>query len=211
MGYMMPLANNVEKEVVFRLWASFLGQLKRKGMISSDQIICDVLTDLQTFYWEAARADQGYDAIFVDETHLFNAQERLTFHHLLSDGDRAPLVVMALDPKQSPREMFVVSTDEAAGAKSDVYDSARLPKSERIDLIDVYRYTPEIDRLVKTVLNSVPGLELGDDWNVPLATSGLKSGPVPTFKIVADKLGVYKEAIELSKSYRYPPGRGVEE
>ncbi len=199
MQYMMPLANNVEKEVVFRLWGSFLTQLKVKGMISSDQIICDVLADLQTFYWEAARSDQGYDVIFVDETHLFNAQERLTFHHLLSDGDKPPLVVMALDPKQSPREMFVTSVQQGPGNRADIYDSARLPKSERIDLIDVYRYTPEIDRLIKRVLNAVPGLELGEDWNVPMATSGLASGPVPSVCIVPNKLAAYKEAIATSK------------
>ncbi|QBJ14615.1 hypothetical protein EYD00_13925 [Agrobacterium sp. 33MFTa1.1] len=201
MQYMMPLANNVEKEVVFRLWGSFLAQLKLKGMISSDQIVCDVLADLQTFYWEAARSDQGYDIVFVDETHLFNAQERLTFHHLLSDGDKAPLVVMALDPKQSPREMFVTSVQQGPGSRPDVYDSARLPKSDRIDLIDVYRYTPEIDGLIKRVLNAVPGLELGEDWNVPMATSGLASGPMPTVRVLPNKLAAYREAIACSKRF----------
>ena len=126
MGYMMPLANAVEKEVVFRLWSAFLERLKQLKMISSDQVISDLLNDLQTFYWEAARGAEGYDVILVDEAHLFNAQERLTFHHLLNDGNQPPLVVMALDPKQSPRELFVDLADEEDGKSSTIYDRARL-------------------------------------------------------------------------------------
>jgi hypothetical protein len=203
MQYMMPLKNTIEKTVVFNLWSKFLNQLKIKNMISSDQVICDILADLQTFYWEAARSQKGYDVIFVDETHLFNAQERLTFHHLLSNGDIPPLVVMALDPKQSPREMFTAMSQEGDTAPADIYDRARLPKSEHIDLVDVYRYTPEIDALIKSVLNAAPGLDLSDDWNVAAATSGLASGPTPIFRVLPTKLALYKEAISLAKKSMY--------
>lgn len=200
MAYMMPLANPIEKEVIFKLWSAFLERLKELKMISSDQIISDLLNDLQTFYWEAARTEEGYDVIFVDEAHLFNAQERLTFHHLLNEGDAPPLVIMALDPKQSPRELFVDIVDEDDTGTSNVYDRARLAGSESIDLIDVYRYTPQIEQLIRCVLNAMPGLGLDGDWDIPLATSGLEDGPVPTFSLVSSRLESFNTGIKTARN-----------
>jgi len=201
-GYMMPLSNNMEKEVVFTLWGGFLSRLKDAGLISADQVVSDYLNELQTFYWEAARTEKGFDVVFVDETHLFNAQERLIFHHLLVEGDSAPLVVMALDPKQSPRELFTAIADERDIKNTSIYERARLPKSEKIDLVEIYRYTPQIERLVKTVLNEAPGLDFGEDWDVPAATSTLPDGPIPLYKIVANKTEIFAYSIRAGKRLR---------
>lgn len=197
--FMMPLANATEREVVFRLWSGYLQRLKVLKLISTDQIITDLLNDLQTFYWEAARVDEGYDIVFVDEAHLFNAQERLTFHQLLSDGDKKPSVVMALDPRQSPRELFVDIVDDGDTKPRTIYDRARLPGTEQIDLVDVYRYTPQIEALIKSVLSAIPGLGLDEDWDLPLATSKLQDGAVASYQVVADKLESFKVALTLAR------------
>jgi hypothetical protein len=198
--WMMPLENAADKEVVFALWRRFLDQLRQKHLIASDQIIADVLNELSTFYWEAARAAQGYDVVFVDEMHLFNAQERLIFHHLLSDGNKSPLVVMALDPKQSPREVFTQVTDERDTQTSGIYERARLANSEKIDLVEIYRFTPEIGRLVGTILNAVPALDLAEDWDVPAGTSTAASGPIPVAHVVENKEEVFKTSIALARA-----------
>jgi hypothetical protein len=168
-----------------------------------------MLNELSTFYWEAARAEKGYDVIFVDEMHLFNAQERLIFHHLLADGNKAPLVVMALDPKQSPREVFTDVTDERDTKPVSIYQRARLPNSTQIDLEDVYRYTPEIERLIRVVIDAVPGLTLGDDWDVPRGRSVIESGPTPSMAIVATKNEMFRVSVTLAKdSVRNARSRG---
>lgn len=201
MGYMMRLSTPSEKQAVFDLWRSFLEHLKEYGFISTDQIVSDYLNELQTFYWEAARLSRGWTHVFVDEMHLFNAQERLIFHNLLANGDEAPRVIMALDPKQSPREIFAdVSDENDELSSSSIYARAKLPNPEKIDLVEVYRYTPEIQRLIKDVMNSLPALDMGDDWNIPLGLSVTDSGPNPIYFIEKSRESVFKKMFELAKA-----------
>jgi hypothetical protein len=208
-GYMMPLANAQEKEVVFRLWIAFLAHLKEFGLISSDQIVCDYLNELQTFFWEAARAARGWDVIFVDEMHLFNAQERLIFHNLLKDGDRTPLVMMALDPKQSPRQVYTEVSDEKDDKTPGIYERARLPNPDKVDLVEVYRYTAQIADLIKGVIDAAPALDMNDDWNLPAGVSTVGAGPKPSFHLEADATRVFRRSMELATSLQTEArGRG---
>lgn len=199
MRWMMPLANNVEKEAVFRMWGIFVERLRSRYLVSSDQIIFDALSDLGTFFWESARRKEGYDFIFVDEMHLFNSQERLIFHNLLRNPDAAPLVVMALDPKQSPRETFVEVRSDEKEARVNIFEQARLPNPESIDLTDIYRYTPEITELVRYLHEIAPALDLPADWDIPLGHSKLDAGDKPQYQVVADRLGTLRAAVNAAR------------
>ena len=199
-AWMMQLETQAEKEVVFALWGKFVSRLRKRGLIASDQIISDLLNELSTFYWDAARIRDGYDVVFVDEMHLFNAQERLIFHHLLRDANIAPKVIMALDPKQSPREVFTAVTVDKDTRSTNIYDRARLPNSQRIDLVDVYRYTPEINRLIRDVANAAPALAL-PEADVPEGRSVAASGPLPELFVVPTKARVLRKAVELAREH----------
>lgn len=198
MRWMMPLAKLAEKEAVFSLWCGFMRRLREKRWIASDQIVSDFLNDLSTFYWEAARAKEGYDVIFVDEMHLFNAQERLIFHNLLTSGDKPPVVVMALDPAQSPRETFTQVSEEGEKVVSGIYERARLPNPEKIEFVDVYRYTPEIARLIGSVHQVAPALDLSEEWSMPEGNTSNPPGVVPSFKVLQNETETYKEAMRLA-------------
>jgi len=198
-GYMMQLTNDTEKEVVFTLWRAFLDYLRKEGFIATDQIVSDYLNELQTFYWEAKRGKDGYDYVFVDEMHLFNAQERLVFHNLLSDGNASPRVIMALDPKQSPREVFADISDDKDQRNRSIYERARLPNPDKIDFVDVYRYTHEIGQLTKSVVDLIPALDVNEDWDLPGANSVNGNGPVPEYQVVPDLNASFATAIGLGK------------
>jgi hypothetical protein len=79
-----------------------------------------------------------------------------------------------------------------------VYERARLPNPEKIDLVDVFRYTPEIARLIQVVHEAAPALDLSDDWSIPDGATSNPSGAVPTYKVLATKQEIYKEAMELA-------------
>lgn len=200
MAYMMRLETPTDREVVFTLWRAFLSYLKDNGLIATDQIISDYLNDLRTFFWEAKRSVDGYDYVFVDEMHLFNAQERLVFHNLLADGDVSPKVVMALDPRQSPREVFAGIEGEGTRGGTSIYERAQLHNPGKVDFLEVYRSTPELTRLTKTVLDAVPALDMGDDWSLPIGGSMLASGPIPQYKVVANIEETFATAIATAKS-----------
>lgn len=199
-GYMMHLDNSTEKEVVFQLWRTFLAYLRDEGFIATDQIISDYLNELQTFYWEARRGKEGYDYVFVDEMHLFNAQERLIFHNLLADGNVTPKVIMALDPKQSPREVFAEISDERDQRNRSIYERAHLPNPDKIDFVDVYRYTEEIAQLTRSVLDRVPALDMSEDWDLTGGSSLSGHGPLPQYRIVADLNETFAAAVSTAKS-----------
>jgi hypothetical protein len=196
---MMQLQNQTEKEVVFELWSAFLAYLHEEGYIATDQIVSDYLNELQTFYWEAKRRKDGYDYVFVDEMHLFNAQERLVFHNLLTDGNAVPKVIMALDPKQSPREVFAEISDDRDQRNRSIYERAQLPNPIKIDFVEVYRYTEEIAELTRTVLDAVPALDVNDDWDLPGSSSVSGHGPRPQYKVVADLNATFTTAIASAK------------
>ncbi len=201
-GYMMYLVNMTEREVVFELWRKFLAYLRKEGFIATDQMISDYLNELQTFYWEAKRGKDGYDFVFVDEMHLFNAQERLVFHNLLADGDANPKVIMALDPKQSPREVFAEISDDRDQRNRSMYERAHLPNPAKIDFVDVYRYTEEIALLTKSIVDRVPALDMGDDWNLSGGSSVIGQGHRPEYHVVADATETFTSSMSIAKDLR---------
>ncbi len=203
MGYMMRLVSENEKTVVFLLWRNFLKYLRNNQLIATDQIVSDYLNELQTFYWEAKRSKDGYDYVFVDEMHLFNSQERLVFHNLLSEGDSNPKVVMALDPKQSPREVFVDISDDRDQKNRSIYERARLGNPDKIDFEDTYRYTEEIAALTKRMLDLIPGLDLNEDWNLPIKGSVEGAGPLPEFKVVENINEIFATAMSSAKRMQH--------
>ncbi|MCP9319080.1 UvrD-helicase domain-containing protein [Acetobacter persici] len=202
-GYMMPIVTSTEREVIFRLWVKFLAHLKAEGLIAADQIVSDYLNALQTFYWEAKREKEGYDYVFVDEMHLFNAQERLVFHNLLADGDAVPKVVLALDPKQSPREVFAEIVEDRDKKNNSVYARAGLPNPEKVDFVEIYRYTNEISILAKAVIDTVPALDMGEDWDIPGGSSVIESGPTPVYYLEQNTMGVFKRAMKVAKKQQF--------
>jgi len=180
-SWMMPLTREREKKFVLHLYSKYVKQLQVDGLISSDQLVNDFLKDLSTFKWDFRRKVEGYDVIFVDELHLFNEQERLTFHSLSRDTQKYSKMFMALDPRQSPAEVY-------AGVPSDRItrgDSGRADQSlgtiRSIDLTTVHRFTPQILDLLRHINYSYPALDLGDDWQLELdeVDSSASQGEIP--------------------------------
>jgi hypothetical protein len=176
--WMMALQSRDERSVVLELYFRFRAQLRDMNTIGVDQMVSDYLNFLDSNKWEILRAKHGYDAIFVDELHLFNRIERMIFRHLTKDATQPPVVVMAYDPKQSPRDTF---SGISAGAinKKDFLREASVGPTEKYELADVFRYSPEIVRLLELLDNSFPGQDLDDEWPAYKGVSQTANGPKP--------------------------------
>jgi hypothetical protein len=53
--------------------------------------------------------------------------------------------------------------------------------------------------MIRAVLDSVPGLDVPDDWDVPLGKSATESGPLPIAMSVSTKEDMFKTAIAYAK------------
>lgn len=201
-SWMMLLPTKEEREVILALYDRFRLWLRELKAIGGDQMVTDFLNHLDSFRWEATREAEGFDAVFVDELHLFNRQERMVFRHLLRAQDGSPAVFMAYDAKQSPRDTFL-QLPSAATKQLDFWRDAKLGKVEKIELVDVFRYTPQIARALSCIDNSFPGQDLDEDWPRYTGVSRIADGPVPTIfttkSVVATYTLVFRRARDLQR------------
>jgi hypothetical protein len=174
--WMMPLEDGAERQVVLDLYGMFGDWLRKERAIGSDQMITDFLNHLDSFKWEANRDTEGCDKLFVDELHLFNRQERMTFSHLFRRGE--PTVYMAYDSKQSPRDTFL-GLSEYVTEKYSYRSDKKIGKAEKIELVDIFRYSPQIERVLKSIDQSFPGQDLDDEWPEYKGISRTQDGPLP--------------------------------
>ena len=179
--WMMTLNTDAEKKFVLRVYSGYVTALRIDGLLSVDQLMNDLLNYLETFAWDYLRRLEGYDLIFVDELHLFSEPERQVLNYLTRDPSRFPRLFMALDPRQSPSEIYAdfpletVASAESGAAEHD------LGKFDAVDLTKVHRFSPQILALVKFIQQSYPAMGLGADWLVDVRAleSEAPAGDVP--------------------------------
>jgi hypothetical protein len=214
--FLMPLETTTDREVVLDIYDRYRAQLKIEGLISVDQLTADYIGFLDSFRWDARRHRFGYDAVFVDEFHLFNPLERMTFRSLIRNSEgHVPAILMALDPRQSPRAVFLsVFGDEGANAALP-YEGVAPPlaRGQAKDLRDfefnvVFRYTPEIAELLVFINLAFPETDLAEEWLPGLPTSALSSGERPRAAEAANRQSLYDNAISEASACIKRSGRG---
>jgi hypothetical protein len=205
-SWMMSLATKEEREVLLALYDSFRAQLREMRAIGGDQMVTDFLNHLDSFRWEATRRDEGFDALFVDELHLFNRQERLVFRHLLRSPEASPTIFMAYDAKQSPRDTFL-QLPSLEAKQLDFWRDAKLGKVEKIELVDVFRYTPQIAKVLALVDESFPGQDLDEDWPTYSGISRLEDGPMPIACTLRSTVATYTITFQRAQQLQKDLGK----
>lgn len=199
MQWMMPLPDANDRRAVFRLYKKFVDDLLAEGLVSSDQVVNDYLNFLETWAWNVRRKVEGFDLIFVDELHLFNAQERIVLKYLARDIADYPKIFMALDPRQSPWEFYTSSVAIQPGISSGIegYESVT-----EVSLTTVHRFSPQILELLRHLHREFPSLELGEDWNLDfdLVESTAPNGPLPVVVRCRDRVSELTQALVRAKA-----------
>lgn len=200
-NWMISLVSNSEKEVIFSIYVKLIEKLEEEGKITSDQIINDYINMLTTFSWFRARKKEGYDYIFVDEMQLFNAQEKAVLQYLTRDPQKYPVLIMALDPKQSVDVVYSEYgvTDVFNGMNPEIEKDFGNPVD--ICLTEAYRYTKQILKFLKHIDSSYPTLDFGEDWNnkIKAVSSKQEDGIVPKYYYCESKNEEVKKAINKAK------------
>lgn len=205
-AWMMVLNSKEERDVMLNLYDAFRLKLREMKAIGSDQMITDFLNHLDSFRWEATREEDGYDLIFVDELHLFNRQERMVFRNLMRSSSAAPSVFMAYDAKQSPRDTFL-KLPSIETKQLDLWRDAKLGNVEKIELVDVFRYTPQIAEALSRIDASFPGQNLDDDWPQYTGISKTDDGPVPIICNMPSTNAVYRDVFVRARNKQRELGK----
>ena len=90
-----------ERKVIFDAFQRYHAEIfEGYGVLDSDDVALSLLGKLRTPIWELKRRELGFDFVFVDETQLFNENERRVFP-LLARGTTSHVpIVLALDEAQ---------------------------------------------------------------------------------------------------------------
>lgn len=147
----MPISSHGDYSFVFLLYEKYQSVLSGLGYFDNDDISLSALGQLDTPIWRRRRKEIGYDAIIIDETHLFSYNELSLFHYLSKDSG-------------STRIIYAVDKTQAIGdrglTKKTIEKSLNISTEDkdRVKYKTIFRSSPEIINLAFSVLTSGAGM-----------------------------------------------------
>jgi hypothetical protein len=144
LAYGLPVQIENDRRFVFSLYKRYQKVLNDYGAFDTDDIVLTALGSLDTPIWRRRRATEGYDAVIIDETHLFNLNELSVFHFLVRDL-QTPQIIFSIDRSQAPGERGITTKmvkEILAGAARDEVETKT---------IVIFRCAPEIVKLAEAI------------------------------------------------------------
>lgn len=163
--YGLPIENDGDKIFTFLVFKNYRKRLEQSGQFDTDDIVLSALGQLNTPIWRRRRLREGFDSIFIDETHLFNLNELSVFHRLTKSEENYPIAYSA-DVSQSlgDRGWDDETLDDAMGVPNE------LAAKERSTVFkSIFRCSPEIVNLAFSVTSS--GATLFTNFHDPIAAA----------------------------------------
>lgn len=166
--YGMPIKSASDKGFVFTIFRTYSDYLRDAGQFDTDDVVLTTIGQLDTPIWRRRRARDGYDAVFVDETHLFNINELHLFHYFTKSEGPYP-IAYSIDRSQAVGDKGW-STQEIASTLADSSDPISGEEGETVQT--VFRSSPEIVNLAFAILSSGATLFTNFDNPMEAAASG---------------------------------------
>lgn len=163
LSYGLPVESAGDKSFAFLIFKAYQRRLQASGQFDTDDVVLSALQQLDTPIWRRRRAKEGYDAIYVDETHLFNINELSIFHRLTRTQESFPIAYSA-DVAQSlgDRGWAEVGFSEALRVGVETVGD----KSNQTVFSSIFRCSPDIVNLAFSVTSS--GATLFTNFHDPL-------------------------------------------
>ncbi|MBB6004521.1 UvrD-helicase domain-containing protein [Arcicella rosea] len=158
--YSIPCKQEGDLNFLFLIYQYYQSMLKITNQFDSDDIILTSLGQLNTPIWRRRREKEGFNAAFIDETHLFNLNELSIFHYLNKEIDKQN-IVFTIDKSQAVGDRGLVDDIlfDALGL-----DTLKDNNSQKLHTI--FRSSPDIVNLAFTILSS--GATLFTNFENPL-------------------------------------------
>lgn len=150
-SYGIPCAKEADFNFTHLIYSDYQKQLCEESTFDSDDIVITALSSLNAPIWRRRREVEGFDACFIDETHLFNFNELSVFPFLNKTKARHN-IVFAIEKSQFGGEIL----DKA----EDVFCISQDPGMTVVDskLNTVFRSSADILNLAFNVMSVGSGL-----------------------------------------------------
>lgn len=143
----------LDREIVYDTFEEYQREaLDAFEVLDSDDIAITLLARLRTPLWQMKRRSLGYDYVFVDETQLFNENERRILPLLLKGSTTYTPIALAMD-----------SAQEIAGSTSAGFGAIGIESIAERELRSVHRSTRSILSLAFNIIQKTTDL-FGPDF-----------------------------------------------
>lgn len=207
-NYGIPCNNDADFIFVHLIFSKYQEELIEENRFDSDDIVLSSLSNLKAPIWRRRRDKEGFDACFVDETHLFNFNE-LNIFPFLNKTIARNNIIFAIDESQFSGEMLHRAEDVLI-----MCDDLKVGEGININPSTTYhtifRSTPDILNLAYNILSM--GANIFDNFDNPLV--GMEDANnknsdrqmVPEYLLLEDDEEMFKYAIkkvkELTRLYK---------
>lgn len=160
----LPMQTDGDKAFVFLMYEEYQKELVEAAQFDTDDVVLSAMSQLGTPIWRRRRTREGFDSIFIDETHLFNINE-LSIFHKLTRSEKSQPIAYSVDRSQALGDR---------GWTTEAFEHAFDPEKQygKIDATNVksiFRCSPEIIELAFSVTSS--GATLFTNFHNPLVSA----------------------------------------
>ncbi|MEP3072160.1 UvrD-helicase domain-containing protein [Maricaulis sp.] len=148
--YGIPTKNEADKGFVYTIFRYYEDALGKIGSFDNDDIVLSTTGQLDTPIWRRRRVNDGFDAIFIDETHLFNINELHLFHYFTKRDVSHP-IIYSVDRSQAVGDRGW-TTEDIENSIEDKFSSSTAAESDRFKTI--FRSSPDIVNLAFSIVSS---------------------------------------------------------
>lgn len=160
----LPVENEGDRTFAFLMYQKYQNELEASAQFDTDDVVLSATSQLNTPIWRRRRAREGFNSIFIDETHLFNVNELSVFHRLTKNELSQP-IAYSVDRSQALGDRGW--TDLSFEAAFD--PSGTVGQSDATRIRSIFRCSPEIVDLAFSVTSS--GATLFTNFHNPLTAS----------------------------------------
>jgi hypothetical protein len=163
--YNLPIGNDSDRGFIFSIFRRYSEKLLHVAQYDTDDIVLSSIGQLNTPIWRRKRRKEGFDSIFVDETHLFNINELSVFHYLTRNENEFP-IVFSVDRSQALGDRGISTAMLGESILPSALE-AKEPISTRVK--SVFRCSPDITALALSV--TAAGATLFTNFDNPLESA----------------------------------------
>ena len=165
--YGLPVETSGDRGFVWLIFRKYQSLLQRAAQFDTDDIVLTTIGQLDTPIWRRRRGKEGFDSIYIDETHLFNINELSLFHHLSRRTDFHP-IAYSVDRSQAVGDRGWTDTlfEEAISPRVEGQQLA-----ERTEVQSIFRCSANVVNLAFSVTSAGATLFTNFQDPLKLATS----------------------------------------
>lgn len=153
--------NEDDKKFIWLIYAEYQRHFEMIQQYDTDDIVLSATGSLDNPIWRRRRKQEGYDFIFIDETHLFNQNKSMVFHYLTRNTETLP-IIFSIDISQAMGDQGIEEDDFL---KNYVIGNIMYKKEYEI----VFRCSPQITDLAVSITSS--GSNLFGNFKNPYTSS----------------------------------------